>query len=424
MSYIGANPSQQLVTPAVDYFSGNGVTTTFTLSRPVTSVFSVVVVINGVEQNPRTAYTINQAGNIVFDGAPSAGTNNIYVMYNSQVGQFVTPSPGTVNTNALAEITNIRSGANNFTLQTSANNTTALTVDQNQNITAVGSVAVSNTGTFLNGRIGIGTVSPTVSLDAGSRTDGFRLPVGTIAQRPASVAGSFRYNSQLAALEFYAGGAVNSWVTVGAKDGSSPSAAAPSGNYLAQNFPGVLTSGYYWIQSPLMPAPLRMYVDLTQEGGGYDFFPITGGIAFSDVNATHSGTPLGLDLVMPRSKQHWIAMRNFVSNVLGSGDLTYFANVPGIYRSTGSGSYVSFIMRNPTSYGSGAPDWRVKDGGRWWLRDTTYSEPNGDYTLNGFLGDMARGGFGTGYAGGDLLFNDGGTYTTGPNYLVSTNAKP
>lgn len=96
MSYIGSNFTQQLTTPAIDYFSGNGVTTTFTLTRLVTSVFSVEVVVNDVQQNPRTAYTINQAGNLVFDGAPSAGVNNIYVKYNSQVGQFVTPSAGTV----------------------------------------------------------------------------------------------------------------------------------------------------------------------------------------------------------------------------------------------------------------------------------------------------------------------------------------
>jgi hypothetical protein len=132
MSYIGAEPSQQITTPAIDYFSGNGVTTTFTLTRAVTSVFSVRVVVNGVDQNPRTAYTINQAGNIVFDGAPSAGTNNIYVAYNSQVGQFVTPSPGTVNTNALGSISNINSIGSNLTLQ--RDGATALTVDQNQNI--------------------------------------------------------------------------------------------------------------------------------------------------------------------------------------------------------------------------------------------------------------------------------------------------
>ena len=102
MGYIGSDYTQQLTTPAIDYFSGNGVTTTFTLTRPVTSVFSVEVVVNGVQQNPRTAYTINQAGNIVFDGAPSSGVNNIYVMYNSLVSQFVVPSPGTVQPNSLS----------------------------------------------------------------------------------------------------------------------------------------------------------------------------------------------------------------------------------------------------------------------------------------------------------------------------------
>jgi hypothetical protein len=153
MSYIGANYTQQLTTPAIDYFSGNGVTTTFTLTRSVTSVFSVEVVVNGVQQNPRTAYTINQAGNLVFDGAPSVGTNNIYVMYNSQVGQFVTPSPGTVGTSALAEVTNIRSGASNLTLQTGVNNTTALIIDQNGSIgvglTPTRNLDVNGSGRFL-----------------------------------------------------------------------------------------------------------------------------------------------------------------------------------------------------------------------------------------------------------------------------------
>lgn len=96
MSYIGANPSQQITTPAIDYFNGNSVTTTFQLSRAVTSVNSVLVVVNNVPQNPRDAYGITASNQIAFTSAPSAGTNNIYVIYDSQIGQFVTPSPGTV----------------------------------------------------------------------------------------------------------------------------------------------------------------------------------------------------------------------------------------------------------------------------------------------------------------------------------------
>ena len=65
--------------------------------------------------------------------------------------------------------------------------------------------------------------------------------------------------------------------------------------------------------------------------------------------------------------------------------------------------------------------WRVKDGGRWWLRDTTYGEPNGDYTLNAFLG----GGMNESWNLQDLNFNDlNAGYATGNYYLVSTNAKP
>jgi hypothetical protein len=132
MSYIGSNYAQQVTTPAVDYFNGNGVTTSFQLTRAVTSINAIQVVVNNVPQNAREAYGITASNQIVFTSAPSAGTNNIYVIYDSQVGQVVTPGPGTVNTNALGSISNINSIGSNFTLQ--RDGVTALTVDQNQNI--------------------------------------------------------------------------------------------------------------------------------------------------------------------------------------------------------------------------------------------------------------------------------------------------
>jgi hypothetical protein len=457
MSYIGNQP---LYTSYVtDRFSGNGSTLAYTLSIAPANSASLLVVIFGVLQDP-SAYGV--AGNtLTFTSAPPTGTNNISVRYLGLPASNVVTSAYRTVTDIVATagqttfstasytpgfIDVYRNGAKLATADYTATNGAQVVLANaaaagdiiqtvSFSVSSVLNAIPANAGVINSGYLADGSVTSTkltpgsvtsTVLDVGNSngTGAVQLPTGTLAQRPSVSAGRLRYNTQLTALEFYAAGSVNSWITLGAKDGSSPSAAAPSGYYLAQNFSGVLTSGYYWIQSSSMPAPIRMYVDMTQEGGGYDFYAITGGIAVTDINATHSGTALGLDLVMPRSKQHWIAMRNFVSGVLGSGDLTYFANVPGIYRTGGSGNYTGFIMRNPTSYGSGAPDWRVKDGGRWWLRDTTYTEPNGDYNLNGFLGDMARGGFGTGYAGGDLLFNDGGSYTTGGSYLVSTNAKP
>jgi len=83
-------------------------------------------------------------------------------------------------------------------------------------------------------------------------------------------------------------------------------------------------------------------------------------------------------------------------------------------------------MRDPNYYGSGASDWKVKDDGRWWLRDSTYSEPNGDYGLRSLLGLWPwRNTFSNPYTGADIEFNDqNNSYTTGNYYLVSTNAKP
>ena len=101
MAVIGNSSTQQAFTPAVDYFSGNGSTTAFTLSRPVASVAQVEAVIDNVVQNPSSAYTVS-GNTITFTSAPLSGTNNIYVRYTSPITQVIAPGQGTVNTTALA----------------------------------------------------------------------------------------------------------------------------------------------------------------------------------------------------------------------------------------------------------------------------------------------------------------------------------
>jgi hypothetical protein len=161
MSYIGNTSTTQAFTPAIDYFSGNGSTTAFTLSRPVASVAQVQVVIDNVAQNPSSAYTVS-GSTITFTSAPLSGTNNIYVYYTSPITQVIAPGQGTVNTTALGNITNIASGNSSLTLQTGASNTTAVTVDTSQNV-------------------GIGTTSPTsqngkvLQIDGGAGAADFRL---------------------------------------------------------------------------------------------------------------------------------------------------------------------------------------------------------------------------------------------------------
>jgi hypothetical protein len=101
MSYVGNTSTTQAFTPAIDYFSGNGSTVAFTLSRPVASVAQVQVVVNNVAQNPGSAFTVLN-NTITFTGAPSSGTNNIYVQYTSPITQVIQPGQGTVGATQLA----------------------------------------------------------------------------------------------------------------------------------------------------------------------------------------------------------------------------------------------------------------------------------------------------------------------------------
>ena len=95
MSYVGNTPTTQAFSPAIDYFSGNGSTVAFTLSRPVASVAQVQVTVNNVTQNPSTAFTVS-GQTLTFTGTPSSGTNNIYVQYTSPITQVIQPGQGTV----------------------------------------------------------------------------------------------------------------------------------------------------------------------------------------------------------------------------------------------------------------------------------------------------------------------------------------
>jgi hypothetical protein len=96
MAYIGNSLQSQVITPAIDTFSGNGVLTTFTLSRQVVSNIAVEAVVNNVPQDPNSAFAINSSNQIVFTGAPSVGVGNIYVRYNAYVGQTIGIGQGTV----------------------------------------------------------------------------------------------------------------------------------------------------------------------------------------------------------------------------------------------------------------------------------------------------------------------------------------
>ena len=113
-----------------------------------------------------------------------------------------------------------------------------------------------------NGRVGIGSSNPQVSLVVGG-TDALQLPIGTTAQRPTGAAGYTRINSTNDILEYHNGTA---WVQIGVADGSSYSSAAANASDLVDL--GITTSGEYWINLP-GAGPTLVYCDMEIDGGGW-----------------------------------------------------------------------------------------------------------------------------------------------------------
>jgi hypothetical protein len=174
-------------------FNGNGSTTTFTLTYPVTNPTDLEVFVENVQQEPLFAY--NATGNqLIFTEAPPSGTNNVYVIYrNIDPGIYTQIPDGAITFNKLAN--NIRLfTTDNFT---GDNTTVAFTLssavpDANTLIVAVDGVfqrapihytASGNTITF--------TSAPPSSSNVHVRHLGFRttqsitaLPANTTISQP------------------------------------------------------------------------------------------------------------------------------------------------------------------------------------------------------------------------------------------------
>ena len=170
-----------------------------------------------------------------------------------------------------------------------------------------------------------------------------------------------------------------------------------------------LKDGAYWIKAPKGQV-IEVQCDMSSEGGGYTYFAVNSGITTSRSTDNNTCKTYGMDIVYPRSKAQWAWMLS----KFGSG---YFSTIPGVTKPNNGGNYTGCVMRNPKSYGSGCGDWRVPDGGRWWMRDSTYGEPNGDYTANCWL-SMYK------HDPNDIQFNDGNCSYNTSKYICSTNDKP
>jgi hypothetical protein len=82
MPYIGNTAGNRFVaSQAATRLSGNGSATAFTLEHAVGSDEDILVSVDGVIQEPSTAYAVSNGTTLTFTAAPSNGTNNIFVCY-------------------------------------------------------------------------------------------------------------------------------------------------------------------------------------------------------------------------------------------------------------------------------------------------------------------------------------------------------
>lgn len=165
------------------------------------------------------------------------------------------------------------------------------------------------------GNVGIGMTNPAFSLDASSRKDAIRLPVGTTAERPATpVNGIIRYNNENNKLEAFVAGV---WQDL--------AAAATGGSYLSSG--GGTLSGA-----------------LTISSGGAS---ITGGINANNGAITNSGNITGATALTIASGG---TNQNLTLNSSGTGAVNI---------GTGSGTAVSVLSSGNLGVGSPTAPYRL-----------------------------------------------------------------
>lgn len=193
------------------------------------------------------------------------------------------------------------------------------------------------------------------------------------------------------------------------------------------------TTGWYKI-SP-SSTQLMVYCDMTADSGAaYTLYPCNGCTSVNMIDSVQANgcTGLGLNMVIPRSEAHWTTMFAFVANVLNASVPSYFQTVPGISKPTdGLTSCLGggLGVMNSANCLSVTGSWQASDGGQWWLRDTAYSQPDGNYASNSLLALGLWNGQSSGLDPTNLGFDDGnpnyaihqGYYNSGLSYLCSTN---
>lgn len=90
MSFIGNTPQTSTFSSGADQFNGNNSDLNFTLSREIYNVNDIEVLVENVQQDPFTSYTVSGT-TLSFTEAPPTGTGNIVVIYRSYIVSRIVP---------------------------------------------------------------------------------------------------------------------------------------------------------------------------------------------------------------------------------------------------------------------------------------------------------------------------------------------
>jgi len=156
-------------------------------------------------------------------------------------------------------------------------------------------------------------------------------------------------------------------------------------------------------------------IDVPDLGGVVDVVPIQGGAEIRD-RFSETSCPAGMAIWVPKSYDHGNAVRQMFHH--------WQYRITGIYRSEdGCGGCTQVAMNSEDQKAYEAEGFRGSHvgfksiaSGPWFLRSTTYSEPNGDYDANCWLG--LHGGWDEDVG---FRFNDARCNVRSTNYLCSSN---
>ena len=182
-----------------DSYNGDGSTTAFTLSQSVSATTDIEVIVDNVQQSPHDgSYSVSGTA-LTFSGAPSAGTNNIYVIYHGSKHHTtaqVIPDAGSVDHSKMH-----------------TNATLPITRD------------------MTNNRVGINSTSPSVSLEIGATQQREEIRLTSTGGGAQAVLGTY------AGTESYIG-STNNVPLYFRTNGSNRAQIDTSGRYLNSNQPG------------------------------------------------------------------------------------------------------------------------------------------------------------------------------------------